>query len=96
VALAQPDCGVDPAGCDEIRHRRRGWMAGASTRAWHALLRSVALDSVTKASAFILPLVPEPLSSPIGLSQLVWDGASHTLYARPPAPCSGAPLRARR
>ncbi len=55
----------------------------------------VALDSVTQASAFILPLAPEPLPSPIGLGQLVWDAATHTLYARPErAPAPGAPLRA--
>ena len=83
VALAQPDCGVDPAGCDEIRlvNELDGW--SVNPRLAMRFSGPVALDSVTKASAFILPLVSEPLSSPIGLVQLVWDGASHTLYARP-------------
>jgi hypothetical protein len=43
----------------------------------------IRLASLTRASAFILPLWSEPLPSPVGLTQLVWDGASHTLYARP-------------
>ena len=83
VALAVPDCGVDPAGCDEIRLVNE--LDGFSVNPRVAIRFSgpVALDSVTKASAFILPLAPEPLASPIGLGQLVWDGASQTLYARP-------------
>jgi fermentation-respiration switch protein FrsA (DUF1100 family) len=83
VSLALPDCGVDPAGCDEIRlvNELDGW--SVNPRVAIHFSGPVALDSVTKASAFIVPLAPEPLSSPIGLGQLVWDGASHTLYARP-------------
>jgi fermentation-respiration switch protein FrsA (DUF1100 family) len=83
VALALPDCGVDAAGCDEIRlvNELDGW--SVNPRVAIRFSGPVALDSVTKASAFILPLAPEPLASPIGLGQLVWDGASHTLYARP-------------
>jgi hypothetical protein len=83
VSLALPDCGVDPAGCDEIRllNELDGW--SVNPRVAIRFSGPVALDSLTKASAFILPLAPEPLSSPIGLGQLVWDGASQTLYARP-------------
>jgi hypothetical protein len=83
VALALPDCAVDPAGCDEIRLVNE--LDGFSVNPRVAIRFSgpVALDSFTKASAFILPLAPEPLASPIGLGQLVWDGTSQTLYARP-------------
>jgi len=83
VSLALPDCGVDPAGCDEIRllNELDGW--SVNPRVAIRFSGPVALDSLTKASAFILPLAPEPLPSPIGLGQLVWDGASQTLYARP-------------
>ena len=83
VALALPDCGVDPAGCDEIRlvNELDGW--SVNPRVAIRFSGPVALDSFTKASAFILPLAPEPLASPIGLDQLVWDGPSQTLYARP-------------
>ncbi len=83
VALALPDCAVDAAGCDEVRlvNELDGW--SVNPRVAVRFSGPVALDSVTKASAFILPLAPEPMPSPIGLGQLVWDGASHTLYARP-------------
>jgi hypothetical protein len=83
MALALPDCGVDPAGCDEIRLVNE--LDGFSVNPRVAIRFSgpVALDSFTKASAFILPLAPEPLASPIGLGQLVWDGTSQTVYARP-------------
>jgi hypothetical protein len=92
VALVQPDCGVDPAGCDEIRlvNQLDGW--SVNPRLAMRFSGPVALDSFTKASAFILPLMPEPLPSPIGLAQLVWDAASHTLYAHP----ARALLQARR
>ena len=83
VALALPDCGADAAGCDEIRlvNELDGW--SVNPRVAIRFSGPVALESVTKASAFILPLASDPLPSPIGLDQLVWDGASHTLYARP-------------
>jgi len=83
VALGLPDCAVDRAGRDEIRlvNELDGW--SVNPRVAVRFSSPVALDSVTKATAFILPLAPEPLASPIGLAQLVWDGASHTLYARP-------------
>ena len=83
VALALPDCGADPAGCDEVRlvNELDGW--SVNPRLAVGFSGPIDLASLTRASAFILPLVPEPLPSPIALSQLVWDGASHTLYARP-------------
>ncbi len=83
VALALPDCAVDPAGCDEIRlvNELDGW--SVNPRVAIRFSGPVALESVTKATAFIVPLVPEPLASPIGLGQLVWDQAGQTLYARP-------------
>ena len=83
VALTLPDCSTDAAGCDEIRlvNELDGW--SVNPRVAMRFSGPVALDSVTKASVFILPLAPEPFASPIGLDQLVWDGASHTLYARP-------------
>jgi hypothetical protein len=83
VALALPDCALDPAGCDEIRlvNELDGW--SVNPRVAIRFSGPVALDSFTRTSAFIIPLAPEPLPSPIGLGQLVWDGASHTLYARP-------------
>ena len=83
VALPLPDCRVDAAGCDEIRlvNELDGW--SVNPRVAIRFSGPVALDSLTKASAFIVPLLPEALPAPVGLGQLVWDGASHTLYARP-------------
>ena len=83
VALALPDCVTDAAGCDEIRLVNELDGFSVNPRVAMRFSGPVALDSVTKASVFILPLAPEPFASPIGLDQLVWDGASHTLYARP-------------
>jgi hypothetical protein len=83
VALALPDCAADPAGCDEVRllNELDGW--SVNPRVAIRFSGPIDLASVTRASAFILPLSPDPLPSPIGLAQLVWDGASRTLYARP-------------
>jgi hypothetical protein len=83
VALALPDCDADRAGCDEVRlvNELDGW--SVNPRLAVGFSGPIDLASLTRASAFILPLAPEPLPSPIALSQLVWDGASHTLYARP-------------
>ncbi|MGH7398227.1 MAG: Ig-like domain-containing protein, partial [Candidatus Rokuibacteriota bacterium] len=83
VALALPDCGTDPAGCDEIRLVNE--LDGFSVNPRLAIRFSGPIDlaSLTRAGAFILPLSAEPLPSPVGLTQLVWDGPTHTLYARP-------------
>jgi len=83
VALAVADCGVDPAGCDETRLVNELDGFSVNPRVAIGFSGPIDLASLTKASAFLLPLAPEPLPSPIGLSQLVWDGTSHTLYARP-------------
>jgi len=42
----------------------------------------VALDSITRTSAFVLPLGNDA-SEPVGLSRLVWDSEGRTLYAMP-------------
>ncbi len=83
VALALPDCGTDPAGCDELRLVNELDGFSVNPRAAIRFSDPIDLASLTRASAFILPLSPEPLPSPVGLTQLVWDGSTHTLYARP-------------
>src|SRR4029077_11233159 len=77
------DCGLDAAGCDEVRllNELDGW--SVNPRIAIRFSGPVALDSVTRASAFIVPLWAEPLPSPVGLTQLVWDAEHNTLYARP-------------
>jgi dienelactone hydrolase len=83
VALPLPDCAADPSGCDEVQLLDE--LDGFSVNPRVAIRFSdpVDLESVTRASAFIVPLWSEPLPSPVGLGQLVWDGESRTLYARP-------------
>jgi Big-like domain-containing protein len=83
VALPLPDCAADAAGCDEIRLLNE--LDGFSVNPRIAIRFSgpVALESLTRATAFLLPLISEPGAAPIGLAQLVWDGESNTVYARP-------------
>ncbi|MBI2529493.1 MAG: hypothetical protein HYV93_26350 [Candidatus Rokubacteria bacterium] len=83
VALPLPSCAADPSGCDEVRLLNQ--LDGFSVHPRVALRFSapITLDSVTRDSAFILPLWTEPLPSPVGLGQFVWDSESRTLYARP-------------
>jgi hypothetical protein len=83
VALPLPDCASDGAGCDEVRLLNELDGFSVNPRIAIRFSRPIGLDSLTRASAFIVPLWSEPLPSPIGLAQLVWDGESHTLYARP-------------
>jgi hypothetical protein len=83
IALALPDCGGEPASCHEVRlvNELDGW--SVNPRLAIRFSGPIDLASVTRTSAFILPLSPEPLPSPVGLHQLVWDAEQHTLYARP-------------
>lgn len=83
VALPLPDCAADPSGCDEVQLLDE--LDGFSVHPRVAIRFSDPVDpgSLSRDSAFILPLWPEPLPSPVGLGQLVWDGESRTLYARP-------------
>jgi hypothetical protein len=92
MALPLPDCGADAAGCDEMRllNELDGW--SVNPRVTIRFSGPVALDSVTRTTAFIVPLWAEPLPSPVGLTQLVWDAEEHTLHAHPERPL----LQARR
>ena len=83
VALPPPDCGADPSGCDEVRLINELDGFSVNPRVAMRFSGPIGLESVTRASAFILPLWSEPLPSPIALAQLVWDPESQTLYARP-------------
>ena len=92
MALPLPDCAVDAAGCDEVRllNELDGW--SVNPRISIRFSGPVALESLTRATAFVMPLWSEPLPSPVGLTQLVWDPERHTLHARPERPL----LQARR
>ncbi|HTI53244.1 MAG TPA: Ig-like domain-containing protein, partial [Verrucomicrobiae bacterium] len=92
VVLPAPDCALDAAGCDEVTllNELDGW--SVNPRISVRFSDPIALESLTRASAFIVPLWAEPLPSPVGLTQLVWDAEHQTLYARPERPL----LQARR
>ncbi|HET8579096.1 MAG TPA: hypothetical protein VFO18_18520, partial [Methylomirabilota bacterium] len=76
-------CAPAPAGCDEIRLLNQLDGFSVNPRVAIRFSAPISIDSVTRASAFILPLWTEPLPSPVALGQLVWDPESATLYARP-------------
>jgi Big-like domain-containing protein len=86
VALPSPDCGVDAAGCDEIRLLNELDGFSVNPRISVRFSEPIALETLTRAAAFIVPLWAEPLPSPVGLTQLVWDAEGHTLHARPERP----------
>ncbi len=92
VALPAPDCALDAAGCDEVKllDELDGWSVNPRIRVRFS--GPISLESLTRANAFIVPLWTEPLPSPVGLTQLVWDAENQTLYARPERPL----LQARR
>jgi hypothetical protein len=83
ITLPPPDCATDAAGCDEVTllNELDGW--SVNPRIGIRFSDAIALESVTRASAFIVPLWAEPMPTPVGLQQLVWDADSRTLYARP-------------
>jgi hypothetical protein len=83
VTLPLPDCAADAAGCDEVRLLNELDGFSVNPRIAIGFTGPVALESLTRTAAFLLPLSSEPGASPIGLAQLVWDGESHTVYARP-------------
>lgn len=84
VALPLPArCGAAAAGCDEIRLLNQLDGFSVNPRVAIHFSAPISLDSVTRTSAFILPLWAEPLPSPVALTQLVWDPEGATLFARP-------------
>jgi hypothetical protein len=83
IALRLPDCAREPAGCDEVRLLNRLDGFSVSPRVAIAFSAPIRLETVTRRSAFVLPLFAEPLPSPIALGRLVWDPEGRVLYARP-------------
>ena len=83
VTLPLPDCAADAAGCDEVRLLNELDGFSVNPRIAVRFTAPVTLESLARSAAFLLPLTPEPGVSSIGLVQLVWDGESNTVYARP-------------
>lgn len=86
MALPLPPCARDPSGCDEVRLLNE--LDGFSVNPRIAIRFSgpIALGSVTGESAFVVPLWADPMPSPVGLVQLVWEPEGRTLHARPARP----------
>jgi hypothetical protein len=82
IRLSLVNCFEAPSTCDEISllNGLDGW--SVNPRMTLAFTGRVALDSITRSSAFVLPLGDGP-AEPIGLSRLVWDPEGTTLYAKP-------------
>src|SRR5262245_12201055 len=83
VALPLPDCARQPSSCDQVRLLNRLDGFSVNPRLAIAVSDPIQLESVSRPSAFIVPIWNEPLAWPIGLAQLVWDPEGRTLYARP-------------
>ena len=81
IRLSLVNCFEAPSTCDEISllNGLDGW--SVNPRLTLAFTAPIELDSITRASAFILPL--GAAAEPVGLSRLVWDAERTTLYAKP-------------
>ena len=82
IRLSLVNCFEAPSTCDEINllNGLDGW--SVNPRMTLAFTGRVSLDSITRASAFVLPL-GDDAAEPVGLSRLVWDPEGTTLYAKP-------------
>ncbi len=82
IHLSLVKCREAPSTCDEITllNGLDGW--SVNPRMTLAFTGRIALDSIDRASAFVLPLGDEK-AEPMGLVRLVWDAEGNTLYARP-------------
>jgi dienelactone hydrolase len=83
VRLSLVNCFEAPSSCDEIGllNGLDGW--SVNPRMSLAFTAPIALDSVTPSSVFVLPLGDDVAAEPVGLSRLVWDAGTTTLYAKP-------------
>lgn len=83
VRLSLVNCFEAPSSCDEIGllNGLDGW--SVNPRMTLAFTEPIAPDSVSRSSAFVLPLGDDVAAELVGLSRLVWDAATTTLYARP-------------
>ena len=82
IHLSLVKCREAPSTCDEINllNGLDGW--SVNPRMTLAFTGRIALDSIDRASAFVLPLGDDKAER-MGLVRLVWDAESTTLYARP-------------
>ena len=83
VRLSLVNCFEAPSSCDEISllNGLDGW--SVNPRMTLAFTAPIALASVARSSVFVLPLGDGVAAEPVGLSRLVWDAETTTLYAKP-------------
>src|SRR5262249_14388902 len=82
IHLPLANCREAPSTCDEINllNTLDGW--SVNPRMTLAFTGRIALDSIERRSAFVLPLGDDKAER-MSLVRLVWDAESTTLYARP-------------
>jgi dienelactone hydrolase len=83
VSLAMPSCPSDPSGCDDVTLLNQLDGFSVNPRLAITFDGAIKIESVTRETAFLVPLAPEPMATPIALGQLVWDPDGKVLYARP-------------
>ena len=83
VALLAPSCPVDPAGCDDVALLNQLDGFSVNPRVAVTFDGPIRIESVTRDTAFLVPVAAEAAAVPIPLGQFVWDGEAKVLYARP-------------
>lgn len=84
LALALPPCAAEPSACDDVRLLQELDGFDLEPRLAVRFTGAIDLGSVTRRSLFLLRLGAGPAEA-MGVDRLVWDPATHTLYARPEA-----------
>ena len=83
VALLAPSCPIDPSGCDEVALLNQLDGFSVNPRVAITFDAPIRIESVTRDTAFIVPVAAEGAAAPIPLGQFVWDAEGKVLYARP-------------
>src|SRR5688572_30510454 len=85
LAYPRPDCGVRPSDCDDIDvvNTLDGW--GVQTRISVPFSGEIDPATVTSSSMFVVSLDGTGPGQPpggqrIGINQVVWDAATHTIH----------------
>jgi hypothetical protein len=84
LALPRPRCAGERSACDDVRLLQELDGFDLEPRLAVRFTGTIDLESVTRRSVFLIRLVAGP-AEVTGVDRLVWDPATHTLYARPEA-----------
>ena len=83
VTLTAPSCPTDPSGCDDVALLNQLDGFSVNPRVAIHFDAPIRIESLTRESAFIVPVAAEAAATPIPLGQFVWDAEGKVLYARP-------------